>query len=200
MEPHELGKKYDKIAVWWQEQLRQSTYGVAQLERAIQLCEHKTIALDVGCGSGGRMLHKLQEHGYVVQGVDVSAEMLKLARNAHPEATFHHADISTWTTDKSYDLILAWDSIFHLPLHLQAPVVTKLCALLNHKGILLYTFGNDYGYHESNWQNDTFPYSSIGINQNLQLLMANGCEPLHLELDQYPEKHVYVIAKKIAEL
>ncbi|WP_018477416.1 class I SAM-dependent methyltransferase [Pontibacter roseus] len=200
MDPLELGKKYDKIAAWWQDQHIDSAYGVAQVERAIRYTQQKRSALDVGCGSGGRIIRKLLEAGFRVTGIDVSAEMLKLAREQHPEVTFQHDDICTWETETKYDLIIAWDSIFHLPLSSQASVVAKLCSLLQQNGILLYTFGNGYGEHDSEWHNDTFHYSTIGINQNLKLLLENDCQCLHLELDQHPdEKHVYVIARKLGE-
>lgn len=198
MNPHETGSKYDKIAAWWQAQHQSSNYGVAQLERAIRYSQGRGAALDVGCGSGGRMIDKLLAEGYTVTGIDVSAQMLQLAREQHPEVIFHHADICTWSSDKQYDLILAWDSIFHLPFAQQAPVVAKLCSMLKNGGILLYTFGDAYGSHVSEWHQDNFHYSSIGINENLQLLIDNSCQCQHLEFDQYPENHVYVIAKKVS--
>lgn len=79
---------------------------------------------------------------------------------------------------------------------MQKPVISKLCRFLAKGGILLYTFGNTQGEHTDHWHNDTFYYSSIGINENMQLLINNGLSILHLELDQYPENHVYIIATK----
>ena len=54
----------------------------------------------------------------------------------------------------------------------------------------------DICYWETEEKFDTFYYSSIGTNENMQLLINNGLSTLHLELDQYPEKHVYTIATK----
>ena len=78
---------------------------------------------------------------------------------------------------------------------MQEPVVSKLCQFLAKDGILIYTFGNDEGEHTDQWRNDTFYYSSIGIKNNIQLLINSGMTILHLELDQCPENHIYVIAK-----
>jgi len=61
-------------------------------------------------------------------------------------------------------------------------------------GVLIYSFGDAEGDHMDQWHNDTFYYSSIGIQQNVQLLLAHGLKLQHLEIDQYPAKHVYVIA------
>ena len=197
MEPTELGKKYDKIAQWWHDHHVQSSYGVKQLERALAFNSKGKRALDVGCGSGGRLIQVLQDHGFSVTGLDVSTEMLNLASKNHPEQEFLHQDICTWDTQEKFDFILAWDSIFHLPLAMQKPVLSKLCELLNQDGILIYSFGNAEGEHTDKWCDDTFYYSSLGIQQNIQLLIKNGMSILHLELDQYPEKHVYVIATKL---
>jgi 2-polyprenyl-3-methyl-5-hydroxy-6-metoxy-1,4-benzoquinol methylase len=196
MEPSVLGEKYNKIAHWWHDQHAESSYGVHQFERAVQFNSGGGKALDVGCGAGGRLVRILQSHDFSVTGLDVSKEMVKLARINHPDQKFLHQDICTWKTGEKFELIVAWDSIFHLPYSMQKPVVSKLCQLLTKGGILIYTFGNAQGEHTDQWHNDTFYYSSIGINENIQILIEEGLSILHLELDQYPEKHVYTIATK----
>lgn len=196
MEPSVIGVKYDKIAQWWYNQHFNSKYGIPQFKKAIGFAPEGGKALDVGCGAGGRFIRILQDKGFSITGIDVSEEMIKLANTNHPEHTFIHQDICTWETEQKFDFIVAWDSIFHLPFGMQEPVVSKLCRILSKNGILIYTFGNAYGEHTDQWHNDTFYYSSIGINKNMQILMANKLTILHLELDQYPEKHVYTIATK----
>ena len=196
MEASETGKKYNKIAQWWHDQHEQSSYGVHQVERALEFVSIAEKALDVGCGSGGRLVQLLENRGFTVTGLDVSSEMIKLASSNHPQHKFTHQDICTWETQEKFDFILAWDSIFHLPLLKQKTVLSKLCQLLTNGGVLIYTFGNDQGEHTNEWRKDTFYYSSIGINENVQLLIDNGLSIMHLELDQYPEKHAYVIATK----
>ena len=56
-------------------------------------------------------------------------------------------------------------------------------------------FGNDEGEHTDTWKGDLFHYSSLGINNNLELLIDHDLKVLHLELDQFPEQHAFVIAK-----
>jgi hypothetical protein len=36
-----------------------------------------------------------------------------------------------------------------------------------------------------------------GINENIRVINDNRCKCMHLEIDQYPAAHVYIIAKKI---
>lgn len=197
MKPSVLGKKYDKIAGWWQDQHNDGDYGVIQFENAVNFRAGGGKALDVGCGTGGRFVRILQNNGYKITGLDVSSEMIKLASDNHPGECFIHQDVCTWDTTDSFDFIVAWDSIFHLPYLEQEPTVIKLCRLLDDDGVLIYTFGNANGEHTDEWHGDTYYYSSIGVNENLRLLIVNGLTVLHLELDQYPEKHVCVITKKL---
>ena len=196
MEPSILGKKYDKIARWWHDRHVDSEYGVTPFLRAIDYSAKSGDALDVGCGAGGRFVRIMQNHGFSILGIDVSAEMIRLAKQNHPDEEFHIQDICTWETRHKFEFIVAWDSIFHLPLSMQKPVVTKLCDLLSDGGVLVFTFGDAYGEHEDQWHQDTFPYSSIGINGNLEILKNNGVTCKHLELDQWPQNHVYVIGVK----
>jgi 2-polyprenyl-3-methyl-5-hydroxy-6-metoxy-1,4-benzoquinol methylase len=196
LNPKDIGKKYDRIAQWWDEKHRNSVYGVTPVERALKFVPGGRSALDVGCGAGGRIVRTLQSSGFIVTGIDVSEAMVDLAIGNHPDASFYVQDICTWQPDHKYDFIVAWDSIFHLPLDMHRPVLDKLCNMLETSGILIYTFGNAIGEHTDTWQEDEFYYSSIGINGNLAALIDNGLTIMHLELDQFPERHVYVIAQK----
>jgi len=200
MKPEETGSHYDRLALFWQKQHLNSTYGIAALERAIKFVENKSTALDVGCGSSGRFIDVLIKNGFTPTGVDISSEMISLARVRHPEATFYAADICTWQFPQKYDLISAWDSTFHLPLEQQEPVLKKMCEGLNSKGVLLFTCGGTIGPEEisGGFEGQSFEYSTLGVNEFLRLIDEFGCTCKHVEYDQYPANHVYIIAQKIA--
>lgn len=198
MTPPDIGQQYDKIAAWWNERHIRSDYGVLQVKRALAFSPSQGKALDVGCGSGGRFVRLLAEKGFEVTGVDASSKMIKLAQENHPDALFIQANIVDWTTDEKFDFILAWDCLFHLPVNMQIPVLSKLCSFLSDGGVLIHTFGDDEGgEHTDHWRGQEFRYSSIGITQNIEVLHDKGLSLLHLELDQFPESHVYAISKKL---
>lgn len=196
MSSSSIGQKYDKIASWWNEYHLDSDYGLAQFEKALSYSINSRTALDVGCGSGGRFIRRLEKCGFGVTGLDTSKEMIALARRNHPESNFVQAEIQDWETEKTFDFILAWDSLFHLPLKAQHPVLSKLCRLLNPDGVLIHSFGDAIGQHKDEWRGQEFPYSSIGIAQNIDIMRESGLTVLHLELDQFPESHVCSIAVK----
>ncbi|MFZ4680990.1 MAG: class I SAM-dependent methyltransferase [Terrimicrobiaceae bacterium] len=196
MHPRETGAHYDRVALWYQRNIP-ATYGVAQLERALRFAENKGAALDVGCGSNGRFLEVFLRGGFQPEGVDVSGEMIALARQRHPGVPFYHADICEWELPRRYDFLSAWDSTFHLPIEQQEPVLRKLCAGLNPGGVLLFTCGGGEAEEiTGSFEGQTFGYSTLGVDEFLRLLMLFGCSCLHVEYDQYPENHVYIIARK----
>lgn len=200
MKPENTGKKYDRIAQFWQNEHDQSEYGLSQLEKAIELLGREGKALDVGCGCGGRFVRSLVSRNFQYKGLDISEKMIELAREKHRDMKFEVADITRQDLHGEFDLILAWDSIFHLPLEEHIPVINKLCESLKESGVLLYTFGDEVGEHTDTWHEDQFYYSSIGINENIKTLIKAGMKPIHLELDQLPFNHVTVIARKLQAL
>ena len=191
-----IGEQYDKIAKWWNKCHLGSDYGVAQVERALQFAKPLGTALDVGCGAGGRLVHLLENANFQVTGIDASAQMISLAKAGHNDAVFIHDDIRQWESAKTFDFILAWDSLFHLPLADQKPVLEKLCRLLSVDGVMIHTLGDDVGEHTDLWKEQTFTYSSIGIAANIDILNLNDLDVRHIELDQYPEKHAFIISQK----
>lgn len=197
MDPAQTGSRYDRIALRWQENTPDS-YGLEALDRALRFTENRRNALDVGCGSTGRFIRKMEACGFEVHGVDVSAEMVSLSRQRNPTAHFFVADICQWTLPRTYDLITAWDSIFHLPGESHDPVIRKLCAGLNSGGVLLFTCGGgDKGEVAGSFWGEDFEYSTLGEVEFIRILRECGCLCRHLEYDQWPEKHVHLIAQKV---
>jgi len=95
-------------------------------------------------------------------------------------------------------LIAAWDSTFHLPINKQASVIQKLSDALEPNGVILFTCGGGHTSSEVSgaFQGQDFDYSTLGVDTFLQILVEHHCTCRHLEYDQYPENHVYIIAQK----
>lgn len=196
MEPQETGRRYDAIASVWDAKRQESMQGIRFLEQAIALCKSYDQALDVGCGSGGHMINKLLEAGFYVTGLDVSTALLDIAKARHPEVSFIYDDITKWEPQHQYDLVLAWDSIFHLPHSKHAPVIKKLCACLTAQGILLFTAGGIDSEIMGSMYGHDFEYSSLSDSLLLQLVQHCGCTIILMERDQFPLHHLVIIATK----
>jgi SAM-dependent methyltransferase len=193
MKPTETGRLYDNIAPWWDAQEDASATGLRFVHRAIGLAVRRGKALDVGCGSGGRIINALSDAGFQVIGLDVSAAMLELARRRHPNSSFIHADICVWRPAEKYDAIVAWDSVFHAPYAAQRPVIEKLCGALAPGGVLLFTAGGVDGEITGEMCGQTFYYSSLAAEEYWRILTDQRCTCILFEHDQYPETHLVVI-------
>jgi SAM-dependent methyltransferase len=194
MTPEQVAASYDQLTQLF---FDLSTYGLAQVERAVAFVKNKGFALDVGCGTG-RLLGLLNKHGFRTDGIDLSTAMIALARERHPEARLFHADICQWELPRSYDLIVAWDSTWHVPMAQQEPVLTKLCRGLSAGGVLVFTTGGTDGPSEvqNSCMGPPVYHATLGIPKTLQVLAEAGCTCRHLEYDQHPELHVFIVAQK----
>lgn len=69
--------------------------------------------LNLGCGSG-RHDQELIRFGYQITGVDLSEEMLAIARqkaDEHPQLSYRHGDIRTLRLGQQFDVVVA---LFHV--------------------------------------------------------------------------------------
>ena len=112
MHPEDIALSYDQLAQHWHGPEFDRTNGIEQHQRALSFSPKLSAnqprrAIDVGCGSSGRIIQLLIDQGYVVEGLDISSRMLELAQTRHPTVTFHQADICTWTPVETYDFISA---------------------------------------------------------------------------------------------
>lgn len=203
MEPHEIAESYDQLADHWASDKFNRENGVAAHRLAMRFLDAPNTALDVGCGSSGRIIDLLLAEGLKVEGLDISEEMTRLARNRHPQTRFHHADILEWEPPHSYDFITAWDSIWHIPLTQQEAVIRKLCDHLTDGGVLIFTAGGtDSASEVTNPCTGTdvpLYHATLGIPKLLHLIDECKCVCRHLEFDQWPEKHLHLVVQKARE-
>lgn len=199
MKPKDVGKSYDSIADRWNCEKFPRQNGIKQHKRAIAFVEHRNAALDIGCGSSGRILDLLLDHEFEPEGLDISERMIELAMRRHPQLTFHHADICEWIFPQEYDFISAWDSIWHVPLNEHERVMRKVLAALSPGGVYIFTTG---GVDKPSETQDSamgppMYHSALGIPRTLEILANSGCVCRHLEFDNHPDSHVYLIAQKL---
>ena len=198
MTPDDTGKAYDTITHLWEREGFDRSNGIAQHQRAVAFVKQRRQALDVGCGCTGRIINLLSDQGFSPEGVDISSEMLRIAKSNKPDVTFHHADICKWELPSHYDFISAWDSLWHIPLEQQEQVLGKLLRALHLDGVCIFSCGgvDEAGEHTDSTMGPEVYYASLGIDGFLKVIADNNCICRHLEYDQYPEMHTYFIVQK----
>jgi len=210
MTPAETGYAYDKITHLWTRPEFNRNNGILQHKVALSFLdvltpEHDSLdatpprlALDVGCGCTGRFIDLLQEYKLTVEGIDISNEMLALARKKHPKNTFHFGDICTFSLPHQYRFISAWDCVWHVPLASQAALITKLCNALQPGGVLIFSCGgvDEPGEHTNSIMGPEVYYASLSINGYVRQIIEADCFIRHIEYDQLPEFHTYFVVQK----
>ncbi|HZE31586.1 MAG TPA: class I SAM-dependent methyltransferase [Actinoallomurus sp.] len=94
--------------------------------------------LDAGCGTGIPTARQFADAGHKVTGVDISEEMLRLARREVPEAEFRHDDIADLDPSLGvFAAIVAFFSLLMLPRTDIPSVLTKIHDLLEPNGYFL---------------------------------------------------------------
>ena len=64
MNPSKQAENYDKIASHWASDNFNLENGIEQHKRALQFSQNKESAIDVGCGSSGRIIEILLNDGF----------------------------------------------------------------------------------------------------------------------------------------
>jgi SAM-dependent methyltransferase len=80
--------------------------GLAALvrERVLARLPTARTLLDVGCGTGQHLLHLSST--FEVEGLDLSPELLRIARERCPGVELHEGDMAAFTLPRRYDVII----------------------------------------------------------------------------------------------
>ncbi len=153
--------------------------------------------LDLGCGSGRPITHYLDASGYLVTAVDSSPEMLRLARTRVPGAEFIQADIESLALERSYDAVVAWDSLFHIKRERHVAVFERCYAWLGTPGGFLLSLGGSAWEGTAEMLGQTFFYSGHAPETSIALLEAVGFRGAFWEVDDPSSRgHIAVLARK----
>ena len=92
-------------------------------------------AIDFGCGTG-RSTRFLQKNGFSTIGIDISDEMIKIAKKMNTNCDYHlikEGDYSKLSTS-SYDLVLSAFTFDNIPIEKKVSLFSGLITLLNKDG------------------------------------------------------------------
>jgi SAM-dependent methyltransferase len=183
----EIGIRYDFIADSYEKE-RSLTLGVNYVQMFIRLLPSKlnpnlNAILDIGCGTGVPLTRFLVSSGVKVLGLDISSKMIEKAKINVPQASFLVGDIINAKLENKFDGILAWDSLFHLPIEKQEKVIRKVIELLNPNGVFLFTAGGRYSELVSTMFGHDFYYSSLSSKQYEKIMNTENCQVIINEID-----------------
>jgi trans-aconitate methyltransferase len=195
----EVIRAYDRIAeAWWAARVAEAATFRERpwVDRLALPLPPGARVLDAGCGCGVPITAHLVGLGFQVVGLDGSARLLELARAAVPGAQFVWGDMRTADPEGSFDAIVAWDSVFHLPRGEHGQVFRRFRSWLRPGGRLLVSLGGSADAElRSRMHGATFFYSAHAPSEALRLLEDVGFQIEHWELDDASSRgHIAVVA------
>ncbi len=183
----------------WEETSARMVY----LRKLLERLPAQAQVLESGCGAGVPCTQLLARQAQVT-GVDISATQIALASQNVPEATLLQADMMELAfPPASFDAVVAFYSIIHLPRAEQPVLLKRFAAWLHPGGWLLVNLGisNDPGSIEPDWLGAPMYWSSYDAQTNLDLVSQSGFTLVETDIlidneDGQPVSFLWILAKK----
>ena len=148
------------------------------IDQFLQSLEGKNV-LDAGCGNG-RDCKYINQKGFKVKGIDLSKEMLVIAKKMVPKVDFEVMDITNITySDNSYDGIISNCSFFHIPVEELPKTLNSFSKILKPNGKLLLILQEGLGEAmiEEPFRKGVYIYINyFSVKQISELLLKHGFE------------------------
>ncbi|MDT4954983.1 MAG: hypothetical protein QOJ02_3121 [Acidobacteriota bacterium] len=164
------------------------------------------VICDLGCGPG-QIAGYLHSRGVEVCGIDLSPEMVRLARGLHPDILFQQGDMLSLASvpDDSYRAIAAFYSIIHIPRPSVIDALREIKRVLHTAGTLLLTFHiGQQTVHRDEFlgKEVSLDFHFFETEEMKSFLISAGFELEEvIERDPYPEveypsRRAYIFARK----
>ncbi|MFF4174095.1 class I SAM-dependent methyltransferase [Streptomyces sp. NPDC001744] len=160
--------------------------------------------LDVGSGTGRPAAEALTRAGFGVTGIDVSGEMVRLARRQVPAARFEQADVRTYRPPAGgYDAVCAFFPLLVMDQPEVADSLARMASWVAPGGsFAMATVPGDVRLLDIVWMGHEVRVSSLATEDQLRVLEEAGLEVVHHSTALYrphgpeaePEPHLYVHA------
>lgn len=116
MEKQDIINFFDRLAPSWDDDMIRSDEIVNEILDGAGVKPGAAV-LDVACGTGVLIPDYLKRQVASVTGVDISPEMVKIARQKFPQenVTILCADVETAVFDQTFDCIVVYNAFPHFP-------------------------------------------------------------------------------------
>ena len=156
------------------------------LDKFIEYIEEGKDILDVGCGHG-RDSKYFSENEFNVTAVDLSEELLSIAKKISPKANFMLMDMRNLSfQDNSFDGLWACASFLHVPKEFAKGTLSGFYNALKPEGLLFLCVkeGEYEGFMKSNSYGGCERYfSNYTLDELENLLSSSGFEMIELVID-----------------
>ena len=169
------------------------------LQHVSKVAEGNSSVLDIGCGSSEPIARYFIERGYHLTGIDFTEEMLRISRARFPQMSWLHADMRQLDLQQQFDVVVAWDSFFHLSPNDQRDMFPRFRKHLRLGGALIFTSGTVEGASVGgDMFGDELFHASLSTSEYRSQLESNGIDVvLHRIEDPECGGHTIWIGKRV---
>ncbi|EFW99140.1 methyltransferase type 11 [Grosmannia clavigera kw1407] len=184
---------YDDIAEWYLDWVKgQDSPRERYTDMVLENAPPSPRILELGCGPGVPITQRLLKRGAQVVANDISARQLVMARARCPQATFVQGDMAALVfAPLSFDGIISFYTIFHLPRAEQRAMLCKISSWLRPGGLFacnLATFDAEEIHGE--FLGHGMFWSSYGVGENKAMLEAAGMDLVAAEVLEAGDGHL----------
>ncbi|GGP93749.1 class I SAM-dependent methyltransferase [Streptomyces roseolilacinus] len=211
-EPQARGRSaaevFDEVGARYEEAFADVPGQLAALDWLVGSLPAGARVLDVGSGTGRPTAERLVRAGCEVTGIDVSAEMVRIARERVPGARFEQADVRTFEAPEGgYDAVCAFFPLLVMDQPEVARSLTRAASWVAPGGAFaMATVPGDIRGLDIVWMGHEVTVSSLSAQDHLRLLEEAGLRVVHHHTAVYrprgrdaePEEHLYVHARRPA--
>ena len=192
---------YDVVAGTYLARHGQSVVRDRWLREMIARLPDAARVLDLGCGAGVPVAHRLAGRGFDVVGVDGSVEQIKRAGQNVPDAEFVHGDMTAVSfLPRSFDGVAAFYSITHVPREEHAKLLRRIAHWLKPDGLFIASLGSgECANWVGEWLGTEMFFSHYDASTNERLVREAGFNIELAELvdqDNDDGRFLWVIARR----
>jgi SAM-dependent methyltransferase len=144
------------------------------LDRFTALLPPNAAILDIGCGFGEPIARYLIERGFAVDGVDASPTLIAFCRERFPQRSWYVSDMRSFALGKTFNGLLAWDSLFHLSADDQRGMFPIFRRHASPGAALMFTSGSSHGEAIGSYRGEPLYHASLAAQEYGTLLESNG--------------------------
>lgn len=173
MRPEDILTTYDRLAVEFAQARDRTLFERKWLDRILNFAPGRRV-LDLGCGPGIPLARYLVDRRAEVTGVDGAEGMVALFRQNLPRQEAVHADMRGLALDREFDIVLAWNSFFHLSPEDQRAMFPVFAAHCAPRAVLVFTAGPAAGEPLGRVLNEPVYHASLDPHEYRHLLETHG--------------------------
>lgn len=163
-------ESYEEIVDWFDNARTKTLMEAEYLSLILKHVPAGGSVLDLGCGTGEPIAQFFINKGFKVTGIDGSKKMIELCKKRYPNEQWIVADMREINLKQQFDIVLAWNSIFHLEQDSQRKMFKIFAAHTKLGGILAFTSGEEEGEIWSDNNGQELYHASLSTNEYHQLL------------------------------